>query len=104
MEIGRGGRYARFAPQEATAASLSAPPTPRKRRTSAARLPVASRAANEFQATGDQSDGLAVAAEVALMTATACRLYPARDGSPKGGAAGSIGRPRRERGRAKLRT
>src|SRR5439155_12744137 len=73
-------------------------------RTSVARSPVAAWAASEFQVSGDHARGAAPLAEVARRTATAARLYAALDGSCSGDAPGSMGRPRREWGSAKLRT
>ncbi len=60
--------------------------------------------ASEFQSTGDHTRGGAPSAEVARRTATAACLYALPVGSPSGGAPGSSGSPRRERGSAKLRT
>src|SRR5262249_32887137 len=60
--------------------------------------------ANVFQATGDQGYGGVLVVDVARRTARAACLYARLEGSPRGDAPGSTGRPRRERGSAKART
>ena len=70
-EMGRGASDERFAPQVATAASFNAASTPRSRRTSCPRSPVASRAASDAQVSGDQGSGGGPLFEVARKTATA---------------------------------